>query len=109
MALVDHFAPDAGENGFSQIAVHEFRHAITFWATGKITKASVMSNQLWTLTSLPAADADELQINQIAANYTAKPTEGQKIAYLLEIESGLSLYSQGVITQTQLKNFLSLV
>jgi len=113
MALIDHFAPNAGtnagENGFSRLPVHEFSGTLELLAAPTpvaVNKAQVIA--FWLLTEEPAADADETQLNEMIAAYNALATLAEQLQYIKTIENSLHLYQTGQISQTTAKTWIGL-
>lgn len=108
MALIDHFDRNAGieppHNGYASLPSHQFTDALYLWASGEITKANVIA--AFGLTE-GAGDADEVQLDQMAANYSAQPNAVAKLEYIHKVEAVLRLYETSRITQAQAKSFLS--
>jgi hypothetical protein len=107
MALIDHFAPDAGtgpgENGFEKFAVHLFTASLNLFAKGTVTKAQVIS--IFNMTENPAPDADEIQLDLMISVYTGKSAAG-KAQYLHDIESAFIAYESGNINLTMVATHL---
>lgn len=101
MALIDHFAPNAGQvgSGVERLPAHQFADSLYFWAVGDITRADVIS--LWNLQA-----SDETQLDEISAAYTAKSTNLARLDYMFRLEKMLRLYEIGKATENQVKAVL---
>lgn len=110
MALIDHFDPNAGtepgQNGFERFPSHQFTDGLYLWALGDIGKAALISS--FGMTEEPAPDADETQLDELAANYTAAAGAVAKLEYIHKVEAVIRLYEQSRLTQAQAKTFLSI-
>ena len=110
MALIDHFAEDAGtgpgENGFVRFATHLFTAGANLLAKGTITKQQFMD--AFNMTQNPAPDADELQLDLIIAVYNGKNNVGQRSQYLHDIESALIAFEEGKVTKALVATHLEI-
>ncbi len=51
---------------------------------------------------------DETQLDLIKAEYDSQPTDFSKAQYVINIQSSLILYEDGLVTEVQVKTFLGL-
>lgn len=105
MALLDHFANDAGtetgENGFERLPAHQFTDSLFLWAIGDVTRTQVVN--AWSLDA-----TDQVQLDEMAANYVALVGKDNKNEYINKLEAVLRLYEYGTINETQAKGFIGL-
>ena len=105
MALVDRFRrPGMGEDIVNALPTHSFAAAVSLAAGGHVTKQNVIDT-----FSLSAGD--EVQLDEIIANYVAKPDDGSadgKLAYINTIENAMILHEAGIATTAKVKTILGL-
>jgi len=105
MALIDHFAQDAGtepgENGFARISAHQFTDSLFLWAVGEATRAEVIG--MWNLVT-----ADEAQLDALAATYTGLATKEDKNEFIAKLEASLRLFEGGHINAARVATILGL-
>ena len=113
MALIDRFDKNAGtgtgQNGFEALPVHEFSGSLALFAAPApvaVNKSTIIS--FWQLTVNPEADADELQLDEMIANYTALATLAEQNQYIITIEKTLGFYQRGDISQNAAKTWIGL-
>ncbi len=113
MALIDHFDPNAGtgagQNGFDGLPVHEFSGSLALFAAPSpvaVSKSTIMD--FWDLTASPAVGADELQLDEMIANYAALATLAEQNQYVITIEKTLGFYQRGDINQNTAKTWLGI-
>lgn len=113
MALIDHFAPDAGtepgQNGFFKLPAHEFNASLQLLAAPapvSVGKAAVIA--LWSLTEIPTPDADEEQLDELIANRAALADQALENEYVWTISSCLFLYQTNRLSKSQTETFLGI-
>lgn len=113
MALIDHFDPNAGtdpgQNGLSKLPVHEFVGSLLLFAAPapvSVSKQDIID--FWSLSENPQADADELQLDQLIANYQALGTQAEQNEYIAIVENTLHFYQTGKIGQSIAKTWIGI-
>lgn len=106
MALIDHFLNNSrpvseGGNGFNRISAHNFTGGLFLWAAGDVTRANIVS-------AFGLDAADEVQLDQMSANYIAESTAADKITYVNKVHHALMLSETGVLNKTQAMTILGL-
>lgn len=107
MSLLDHFSIDSGENGINRLPSHQFTDTMFLWAIGDITKQQVID--AWSLTESPIEDADELQLDEIKANFVALSTKADEVEYINKVEAVFRLFEIGKLTEAQSKSLMGLI
>ena len=103
MALIDHFGKNHTEDTVS-VSVHGFVGGIILLIDGDITRPQLVS--FFELDDTVGNDKD--QLDQLIANYQAKPTAVEKLAYVYKIEMVLINHEAGYGTDAQIRSFLGL-
>lgn len=106
MALIDHFAPDAGENGFTRIPAHEFVATLGIAREGVFGNAAAALKRIQDEFGLKTEDNAQLGVLRTAL--TGKSDDGGKAQFIKSLENGLIAYESGHITADELKTYMGL-
>ena len=103
MSLIDRIFHDddpADPEGLRHINNHALSGAVWFWATGKITRAQVVS-------SFNMTAEDEVQLDQIEAHYIALPAD-EKRSFHSDMDAAGTLVDCQKLTKPQYRALLGL-
>lgn len=111
MALLDHFAPNAGSvedggNGFDRIAAHEFTSVISVAQEGVFGTAPQALARIRREFNLLASD--DAQLNLIRVALSGKTVKEDKNEFVIFLERALVAFESGHITQAELTTYLGL-
>lgn len=95
--LLDHFKDEATDRR----SVHGFSGSLILLADGDITRQNIID--FFNLDNV-----DEIQLDELIANYNGEPNAVKKLAYIYKTENVLINYEAGLLTESQVKTFLGL-
>ena len=107
MALIDHFAQDAGPvgdggSGVERISAHNFATVMAIASNGVFGNAAAARARIISEFNLQASD--EAQLDLIIAVIVAAPTKADRMSVVRDLEDSLIGYESGHISLAEAAN-----